>query len=350
MSAPSNILIIRLSSLGDVLMCIPAVTAIRNAFPKARISWLVEGSVTELLRDQGFIDEVIEFPRRRLTGAIKKRDPIKTIHEAHAFVKNLKKTDYDIIVDFHGIAKSTILAWTARGKQRIGFGKTYAKEMSHLFYNEIVNGDNKRIHKVEKNMLIASHLGADRDPPLVRLGTNEGNDRYIDDFFSREGMEQPVFAINPFSSGGSVYKRWDLGRYGKLIRKINDEMEVNTLVLWGPGEEKEARRLVDMGGKKTILACPTSVPQLFSLIKKVDLYIGGDTGVMHLAAFAGTPLVAIFGPTDLDINGPWCDRAAVIRRDLPCSPCKNRRCENRVCLMDISVDEVFQRTAAACRQ
>ena len=84
-----------------------------------------------------------------------------------------------------------------------------------------------------------------------------------------------------------------------------------------------------------------SVPELLALMKKTDMYIGGDTGVMHLAAFARTPVVAIFGPTDVMINGPYSRESTVVRRELTCSPCKNKKCEERKCLSGISVDQVY---------
>jgi len=90
------------------------------------------------------------------------------------------------------------------------------------------------------------------------------------------------------------------------------------------------------------LSCPTDVPQLLALLRRVDMYIGGDTGMMHLAALAGTPVLAIFGPTDHKVNGPYGPTHTIIRKDLPCSPCKNKHCKERKCLMEITVDEVFR--------
>jgi heptosyltransferase I len=342
MSNPNNILVIRLSSLGDVLMSIPAVIAIRSTYGDARIIWLVEGSVSRFLSYQAFIDGVIEFPRHSIVRAIKKSDPIRAIKEINAFLKKLKQVDYDIIVDFHGIIKSAIFSKIAHGTRRIGFGKLYAKEKSHLFYGEKVNADNNRMHKVERNMLIAGHLGAGREVPEVKLVVPSEMERYIESFYSEAGICGPVFAINPFSSSGSTYKRWDIKHYGALIRRINNEIGGHVLILWGPGEKKEAEYLRQISGDGALLSCPTDVPQLFALMKKVDMYIGGDTGVMHLAVFAGTPVVAIFGPTDVSINAPYGKNNIIVRKDLPCSPCKNKKCRDRKCVESITVDEVFE--------
>ena len=341
MSNLDNILVIRLSSLGDVLMCIPAVMAIRNAHADARITWLAEGSVSELLKRQDFVDDVIEFPRHSIMRAIKKSDPVRAMTELGRFVKSLREIEYDIVADFHGIIKSALFSRLAHGKRRVGFGNAYAKEMSHLFYGERASAGDKRIHKVERNMLLARYLGADEKIPTPGLVVPNEAETYVDKFFSEAGISAPIFAVNPFSSSGSAYKRWDIERYGALIKKITGEIRAKVLVLWGPGEKKEAERLVEIAGGGAHLACQTSVPQLLALLKKVDMYIGGDTGVMHLAALAGTPVTAIFGPTDVKVNAPYGDNSVVVRKELPCSPCKNKDCSDRKCVETVSVEEVF---------
>ena len=342
MPNPHNILVIRLSSLGDVLMSMPAVAAIRNTFEKAHISWLVEGSVGQLLSHQDFIDNVIEFPRHNIVRAFRKSDPIRGIREINAFVKRLREVDYDIVADFHGIIKSAIFSMLAKGKRRIGFGKMYAKEKSHLFYGEKITANDKRMHKVERNMLIARYLGAKDDIPKVSLKLPDNFDAYIDAFFSNEGITGRVFAVNPFSSQSGLYKRWGMKQYGEVIRRINNDIGAKVLILWGPGEKKEAEHLRRLSDNRAILSCPTDVPQLFALLKRIDMYIGGDTGVMHLAAFADCPVVAVFGPTDVNINAPYSNNCTIVRKDISCSPCKNKDCKDKKCLTGITSDDVFE--------
>jgi heptosyltransferase I len=348
MPRPDNILIIRLSSLGDVLMSIPAVAAVRSHFAGTRITWLVEGSVSDFLACQGFVDRVIRFPRASLERALKRGDLARLFKELRTFLGELRITRYDLVLDFHGILKSALLSLAAGGGKRIGFGQAFAKEQSHLFYHDEVNSDVRRLHKVERNLLIPRSLGWQDSHPEIQLAVPRAADTYMDDFFARASVTSPVFAINPFSSKGSTFKRWDLERYGKLVRKIKDELAAQVIVLWGPGEQGEAARLRDMTGGAALLCCPTTVPQLFALFKRVDMYIGGDTGLMHLAALAGTPVVAIFGPTDHKINGPYGTGNVIVRKDVPCSPCKNKDCGDRRCLTEITVEEVFQAVHSAC--
>jgi heptosyltransferase I len=339
-----------LSSLGDVLMSMPAVKAIRDAHPGAHISWLVEGSVGDLLSHQSFIDEVIRFPRGSLVRALKKVDFTTGMAETGAFMTGLRLRDYDAIVDFHGIIKSAILAHAARGTRRIGFDRVFAKEKSHLFYDERIGSEKRRIHKVERNMLLARRLGTNGTIPALTLTVPEGASGYIESFFQGKDLAAPLLAVNPFSSKGSGFKRWPMERYSGLIRRLKDELAGSVMILWGPGEEKEATRLRDEAGDGVFLSCPTDIPQLLALLRRVDVYIGGDSGVMHLANFAGTPVVAIFGPTDWKINGPWGRQGSIIRKEVECSPCKKKDCRERNCLTGITVDEVFDAVSRTYRE
>jgi lipopolysaccharide heptosyltransferase I len=342
MSKLSNILIIRLSSLGDVLMTIPAARGIRERFPDAHISWIVEGSVGEFLACQDFIDEVIVFPRSDTIKGLKKGNISRAQKAIGPFLRQLRKREYDLVVDFHGIAKSALFSMLARGKKKIGFGDMFAKEKSHFFYHNRINGPDKRMHKVERNMLLANYLGYANSVPKVTLDNSDDATAYADNFFREMGNTQPLFAVNPFSSKGTDFKRWPLERYAELIARIHHELREQTVILWGPGEEEEARRLKEMSGDGAYLACPTNIPQLFALLNKVRIYIGGDTGAMHLAAAAGARVIAIFGPTDFKINGPYGQEHTVIREDVLCSPCKKRDCSDRQCLTPITVEKVFE--------
>ena len=185
---------------------------------------------------------------------------------------------------------------------------------------------------MERNMLIPRHLGIDSAVPSIKLEALPDAESYIDEFFPVK-VVPPVFAINPFSSKGSVFKRWDIERYGELIRRITSENIGKAIILWGPGGKRRSKSLKEIAGEEAFLSCSTDVPQLLALLRRVDMYIGGDTGMMHLAALAGTPVIAIFGPTDHKVNGPYGPTHTIIRKDLPCSPCKNKDCQERKCLV-----------------
>ncbi len=346
MTVPRSILVVRLTSLGDVLLATPAVRAIRKGFPDVSVSWLVEGSVAGLLAHQDFVDHVIEFPRRELGRSLGRGRIFHAAKVFSAFRKRLADERFDLVLDLHGIMKSALLTKMTRAGRRIGFDGTFAKEASWTVYDERVRGGSRRMHKVERNMLFASYLGIG-GVAIGDLRTSVEADRYVEGFLERNRVSLPLVAVNPFSSKGSEFKRWDLANYGELIRRIGEETGATMMILWGPGEQEEAKGLQEMGGRRAVLACPTTVSQLLSLIKRTDLYIGGDTGVMHLAALTGTPVIAIFGPTDHLINGPYGQGHTVVRKEHPCSPCRNKKCESRACIRSISVDDVYVASMAA---
>lgn len=302
-----------------------------------------------MLAHQDFVDRVIEFPRSRMVRSLKSGKLLSAARILSGFRLVLAEEEYDVVLDLHGIMKSAILAKMARSERIVGFDGTFAKEASWMVYDERVRGLDKRMHKVQRNMLFPSFLGVDSHPQ-TGLDTDADADRYVDDYIKREGLSSPLIAINPFSSKGSEFKRWGLENYGELIKRLGDETGAAMVVLWGPGEETEARRLREMGGDRAFLACPTTVSQLLSLLKRVDLYVGGDTGVMHLAALAGVPVVAIFGPTDHLVNGPYGKGHTIVRHEVPCAPCRKKDCTRLECIRSITVDEVYHAAIAAWKR
>jgi len=342
MPHPHEILVVRLTSLGDVLMSLPAVKALKDELPGVKISWLVEGSVAELLSHQGFVDHVIRFPRDLIVASLKKGNGLIAFRCLVDFLRNLRAKNYDVLIDFHAILKSALLDYVTRAGRRIGFGRRFAKEGSWLAYDERVNGEESRLHKVERNMLLARHLGVNGTIPRVELVAPPEAESYVHDMLAKHDIHPPIIALFPFCSKGSQFKRWDLANYAELLKRMKESIKATVLILWGPGEEGEARRLRDMADYGVVLPANLGVAQLCALLKRADMYVGGDTGVMHLAAFSGVPVLAVFGPTDPRVNAPFGSMHTMVRRDLPCSPCRDKDCKERVCLTSITPDEVFE--------
>jgi heptosyltransferase-1 len=341
-----EILVVRLTSLGDVLMSLPAVKALKEASPDTNISWLVEGSVAELLNYQSFVDHVLQFPRDRIMGSLSKGLVLQAFRHLRIFLGQLRRKKYDMIVDFHGILKSALLGYGARTEKKIGFGKMFAKEGSWLAYDERIEGVEKSLHKVERNMLLVRHLGVNGTIPRVELTLPPNAETYVDDLLAQHNIQPPIIALFPFCSKGSAFKRWDLANYAQLLRLMQEKIPATGLILWGPGEEEEARQLRDMADTGIVLPANLGVAQLAALLKKADMYVGGDTGVMHLAAFSGVPVLAIFGPTDPRVNAPFGPMHRIVRQELPCSPCRDKQCTARTCLRSITPEEVFEEAKA----
>lgn len=342
MLAPEKILVVRLSSLGDVIMTLPAVYSLKRALPNSKIHWVCEGSACDLLLCMDFIDEVVRFPREKILNLLLKGKIKESAKHFADFLKLLRKKEFDLVIDFHGILRSVIICMFSRKKKLIGFGRPYAKEYSHLFYDEVVTDTDPFLHKVKRNMLVLRRLNIKECNSNIPFVIPQEERSYVDSFFREEGISFPVFAINPFSSKRGLYKRWPLKKYVELIKRIQNEIGANVVVLWGSEEEKkEAKKIVELFKNGVFLSWPMSVPKLLDFLSRVDMYIGGDSGVTHVAALAGAPVIAIFGPTDERINSPYGHMVRILKKTVPCRPCKKRNCKQRSCLESISPDDVF---------
>jgi ADP-heptose:LPS heptosyltransferase len=213
--------------------------------------------------------------------------------------------------------------------------------VSRFFYTEVVKP--KRIHIIDQQMELLGPLGIDPDwETVVPLKAPDSAMRSVE--AKLDGLKNFV-VINP--GGNWATKCWAPERYGELAsRLMNDGIPV--VVTWGPGDESIVRKLLDSAGKG-IVKIPTTLEELVALCEKSKLFVGGDTGPMHFAAAVGTPIVAIFGPTSSDRNGPFRREDIVVERRLPCRPCYERdKCplEHWQCIVDITVDHVYE----ACRK
>ncbi len=348
---PEKILVVRLSSLGDIVMTLPAVYSLKMGLPNSKIHWVCEGSAYELLLCMDFVNEVIKFPRETILRLLSKGNFIESGKVFAHFFRSLREKEYDMVIDFHGILRSVFICLLSRRKRLIGFGKPYSKECSHIFYDERINGEDPYLHKVKRNMLILDRLKIGERFENVPFRVPKEDEMYVEDFFRKEGLQGKIFAVNPFSSVRGFYKRWPLDRYVSLIEKIRKEMEVKFIVLWGTEEEKrEAKKLVQFFEKDVIISCPTNVPQLLALFSRTHMYIGGDSGITHVAALAGIPVIAIFGPSDERINSPYGESVKIVKSDAPCSPCKKRKCRERICLEEISSEGVFEVVKSVYRE
>ncbi|MCX7857838.1 MAG: glycosyltransferase family 9 protein [Deltaproteobacteria bacterium] len=343
MQNPENILVLRLSSLGDIIMTLPAVYSLKNYFPSSKIAWVCEGSACELLSCMRFVDEVIKFPRDKIREALNNGSPMEAWVTFLNFIRDLRRTEFDLVFDFHGILKSAVISCLTRKKRMVGLGKPYAKEFSHLFYRERINGSDQHIHKVQRNMMLVKYIGVKGFSENIPFMVPKTDEEYVEQFFRKEGLSGRVFVVNPFSSIRGRYKRWPLEYYRELIKMIKKEMDPRVIILWGTNEEKiEAEKLKESLNGDVILSWSMNVPKLLAFLSKVDLYIGGDSGITHLASLVKTPVVAIFGPSDHKVNSPWGTTKKIVRRDIECSPCKKRDCKERRCLTEIYPEQVFE--------
>jgi lipopolysaccharide heptosyltransferase II len=341
-----RILIIRLSAIGDVVRTLLAANVLRDRFPKAHIGWVLEEKARDVLACQPEIDETIVFQRERWKkGILNPLTFLRTIGEVCRFAKELRSKHWDIAFDFHGVLKSGLISYVSGAKDRVGFGRGYCKEWNYLFNNRRMIPGSDRISRFEGNLVLLSYLGLDGGRKGVDIRVSQEDVDYVDQFFRDRWSPTsgPLVAIHPGTSPKTSYKRWAPAKYSELADRLVEELKASILFTWGPGE----RAMVDevrarMRGNSVVAPETHSLKQLAEIFRRCNVYVGSDTGPMHIASLVKTPVVGIYGPTDPIVNAPYEETSHVIvRKDLPCSPCRNRRCEDVMCMEAISSQDVL---------
>ena len=333
-----KILIVKLGAIGDVVHTLPALACLRRAMPGAHIAWAVErGGAARILEGNPLLDELIELDlrgwRRSLTN-------VETQTEIRRAMWKLRKDPFDLSLDFQGLMKSATVARLARVPRRVGFAKAALREpASAVLLTERVEADDDD-HVIKKNLRLVEHLGCDVSGEYqFPVALSEDDER-----FAREQAERfdGRFAIlNP--GGGWPTKLWSADGFAAVADRLFEVYGIRSAITFGPGEEELAQAIVAQSRSGAAAALDSTLKQFFALCQRARLFIGGDTGPMHLAAAARTPVVALFGPTSARRNGPFDIEDQVVERfDLDCrADCYRRSCSHTSC-MKIPADTVWQ--------
>jgi heptosyltransferase-1 len=308
-------LVVRLGSLGDVIHAIPAVAALIDRHSGARVDWIVDPRYVDLVKRVERIGNVIPFDPRQGWGSL-----IGT-------ARRLRGERYDAVIDLQGLLKSAVLARVAGARRTIGFTSTHLRErFASVFYTERHDpGD--AVHVIDKGLALMRPLGVQETTVRFPLGLppRKTSGGYV--------------LVNPGAAWPN--KRWPAERFGALAAAVRERHGLRSIVLWGPGEEALARAVVDASKGTAQAAPPTTIIDIVALAREAHLMIAGDTGPVHIAGAVGTPIVALFGPTRAERNGPWSPADISISRFDRCVCHYERRCRrDRPCIDDISVDDV----------
>ncbi len=336
MTDPLKILVIRLSSLGDILHTLPAVAGLRTAFPNAQIDWLVGESTAFLFSAVRGIDAVRIFDRTAVFPGLSRQN---SRYPLRALIRRLRAKRYDYSIDFQGLLKTAFLGFMSGAATRIGFPKSLVREPpAHWFYHRTPVKPEKTVHVMELNRLLAGCIGPEIAPGELDFVTDEKDVRYVDSLIEKQGLHNFV-VINP--GGGWPSKIWKPEYFGRLADRIQGELNLQVVVTTGPGEESLYESLAAHCSGKRPVHLQIPFLQLIPLLRKARLMIGGDTGPLHLAGALNTAVVGIYGPTCPVRNGPWRENDEVVVHALPCSSCYKRICPADNACMDITADEVF---------
>ncbi len=330
----NNILIIKPSSIGDVIHALPFLKAIRGRYPNAAISWLINRGIDEIIRDNPNLDNVILFDRKRWGGFDNIGYKFKGLAE---FIRELRHKRFDLVIDLQGLFRSGIITYLSGADYRIGFAN--AREFSPIFYNYKVSHPPIEMHAVDRYLFIAKELGSDISKKDFKINIPEKEKGYAAGLISKV-KKRPLIAINP--SARWEAKMWPLKRYAELTDAIASKLKAQPVLIGSREDEVRINELLSMVQSKPLnLSGKTSLLQLSALLKKADLLITNDSGPMHIAAAVGTPVVAIFGPTRPVRTGPYGNGHVVLQSDLSCVNCLKKRCNDLKCMEAITVDDVL---------
>ena len=327
-----RLLIIKLSSLGDIILSVPGIRAIREKFPHHKISLLVGEESKDVLLKSPYIDEL-------LVVDLKGKD--KGIRGLLSIARILRKKNFDLVIDLQSNRLSHLLSFLSLSLNRYGYDN---KKLSFLL-NHRIKDDKPRVGPVEHQFKMLKLLGIDLRDNQLELWPSKEDQEYIENLLNAEWLsdDQKIIGINMGASKRWVTKCWPRPHMVKFCDELGLK-NIRVVVTGTADDSSEANMLVNaVKNAKVINACgKTTVNQLASLIKRCAVYISADSSPLHIAAAVKTPIVAFFGPTDPLRHMPPAKDYLIIRKELPCSPCYKAKCKDKKCMNMITAEEVIE--------
>lgn len=340
-----NILIVKLSAIGDVVHTLPALNALRRRFPKAHITWLVEEAAADLVVGHCALDRVLISKRKYWLHELKTRRWRRSLRELKEFVKTLRNTQYDMLFDFQAALKSA--AWIAmvHAQRKIGFGRGLEhQEHSYLALNERIPAVSMDIHALKRGLILLEAVGI----PCERIEYNlpitakdRQRARHLQSKAPQSSANGPMIAINPMAKWET--KLWPSERFARLADRLIAQYRATVFFTGGPDDRPVIDQIQNAMRNDSInLTGRTSLMELAALYQEMACVISTDTGPMHIAAAVGTPTAALFGPTADWRTGPFGDGHRIVSANPQCRPCFKRSCETTHCMGQLRVESVLE--------
>lgn len=337
-----KILIIQPSRMGDVIFALPAVNAIKKQYPHAQISWFVDERCAEILKGSKIIDDLIIFDRKKISPAYIVK-----------FYKLLRKNEYDLSIDFHGLFKSAFIVKLAGAKFKLASSSTNGmRELSWLFSKEI-KPKSEDTHCIERHLAVSQYLGCDTSEQEYGIDVPQSDIEALKKLLEKEKVDlsKKIVAVHP--GGGWISRRWQTEKFARLIDLIKEKYGANIVLVGGKeggaSEKGLNEEIILQSATKDIidLTGKLNIKELMAFFKICSLFIANEAGPMHIATAFNTNAIAILGPTNARRTGPFKGNTLIIQKKVKCQPCRNRKCVKVECMKLISVEDVFE---AACKK
>jgi lipopolysaccharide heptosyltransferase I len=304
-----RILIARLSAIGDVARILPVLNTLRDTFPNAQIDWAVEKKSADIIVEHPCLDQVLVFERPPKKWAAAK--------DFFWFCRQVRANRYDIVLDFHGIFKTGMLCALSGAPDRYGFHRPRAQELSNLFTNRKVHLPSPHLNRVEENLLLCDALCPQRSSLDAMIYVPYEIQDEINDFYDSlfDGGKKVVAMHVPVDR---PEKQWPAGHFAQLADLLLADGRFEVMLTWGPGQFDIVQEVLNMSRRHPDVAPETPGLKHYAwLAHRADLYFGGDTGPMHIAAAMGAPVVAVFGGTDPRKHAPYRRPCEILHTDTP---------------------------------
>lgn len=340
MADPLRLLVIRLSSLGDVARLLPSLAALRDA-PGVEVDLTVEDRFAALLNHYPFPRRVVPYPRRAAGSPL--RAPGRWSSAMGAYVRELRAARYDLALDLHGILRSALVAHLSGAAQTAGYARGFGREGSHLLYGRaLVPAPDPRVSRYERyaGALRAAGLPTPSGaflPPGLSPAAREAGSALVSRLLPG-ARDHAVLFLG--ASRAQAHKRWPAAHFLALSDLLYERLGLPSVLAWGPDEAELVAALPP--------APHRAVPPLLdleatlALVSGARLFVGADTGFTHLAALAGVPTVAVLGPTDPVLNAPFGDRARVLWRPGVRRACGGESCSHGDCMGMLAPRQVLE--------
>lgn len=296
-----RVLLVRLSAIGDVVLTMPVLNALRDRFPDAVLAWAVEEPGAQLLEGHRALDRLVKLPRGFL----------KSPAAVWGLCRRLRGMRFDVAIDAQGLTKSAFVAWLSGARRRIGFGGRWGREISPWLNTELVHPT--RQHVIERTLELLRPLGVERPGVRFDLPLRRGEIEAAAAWVGSAGLTEGFAMINPGSRWSS--KQWPPERFAAVAEHLGRAWRLRSLVVWaGQAELARAERVAAESAGHARLAPPTTLRQLAALAGLARLFVGSDTGPLHIAEAVGTPCVGLYGPWPAEETGPYGPRHLAVQK------------------------------------
>lgn len=336
---PKRILIIKPSSLGDIIHALPVLAGLRAAHPHAHIAWLAGSAFVPLLDGHPLLDEVIPFDRRRFGRMWYHPGAFLAFWR---FVARLRRRRFDLILDLQGLIRSGLISWFSGARRRIGFAD--AREGAWMFYSDRVALPPAETHAVERNLRLLEAVGAKVDKPEFPLGLRAEELDAASSRLREHGIQPRSFAV-VIPGARWKSKHWPASHLAELLRRMHADRMGPVVLLGSPDERPWAESIIASSKAPVVnLVGTTTLRELAAMIHFARVVICHDSGPMHIAAALDRPTIALFGPTNPRRTGPYSAAARVLTNPVDCAPCYRRICPlgHQACLAQLSPDTVIK--------